>query len=60
MIMLGLIGEYIGRMYISMNHSPQFYAEVEKVFPEYKKWHKWLNDNGGVYMGRLSKQLSNE
>ena len=23
-----------------MNHSPQFYAEIEKVFPEYKKWHK--------------------
>ncbi len=36
-----------------MNHSPQFYAEVEKVFPEYKKWHKWLKDNGGVYMGRV-------
>ncbi len=38
-----------------MNHSPQFYAEIEKVFPEYKKYHKWLSDNGGVYMGRLSK-----
>lgn len=38
-----------------MNHSPQFYTEIEKVFPEYKKWHKWLSDNGGVYMGRLSK-----
>jgi len=38
-----------------MNHSPQFYAEIEKVFPEYKKWHKWLNDNGGVYMGRVPK-----
>ena len=38
-----------------MNHSSQFYAEIEKVFPEYKKWHKWLSDNGGVYMGRLSK-----
>lgn len=24
MLMLGLVGEYIGRMYISMNHSPQF------------------------------------
>lgn len=36
-----------------MNHSPQFYAEIEKVFPEYKKWHKWLNDNGGLYMERL-------
>ena len=42
-----------------MNHSPQFYAEVEKVFPEYKKWHKWLSDNSGVYMGRLPKQSNN-
>ena len=24
MLMLGLIGEYIGRIYISMNHSPQY------------------------------------
>lgn len=38
-----------------MNHSPQFYAEIDKVFPEYKRWHKWLNDNGGVHMGRLPK-----
>lgn len=36
-----------------MNHSPQFYSEIEKVFPEYKKWHKWLSDNGGVYMARV-------
>lgn len=38
-----------------MNHSPQFYAEIEKVFPEYRKWHKWLKDNGGAYMARLNK-----
>lgn len=38
-----------------MNHSSQFYAEIEKVFPEYKRYHTWLNDNGGVYMGRLPK-----
>ena len=38
-----------------MNHSSQFFAEIEKVFPEYKKWHKRLSDNGGVYMGRLPK-----
>jgi undecaprenyl-phosphate 4-deoxy-4-formamido-L-arabinose transferase len=24
MVMLGLVGEYVGRMYISMNSSPQF------------------------------------
>ena len=36
-----------------MNHSPQFYAEIEKVFPEYKRCNKWLKDNGGLYMARL-------
>lgn len=38
-----------------MNHSPQFYAEIEKVFPEYKKWHKWLSDNGGISLNRIPK-----
>ncbi len=33
MLMLGLIGEYIGRMYISMNRSPQFVVR-EKVTGE--------------------------
>ena len=36
-----------------MNHSPQFYAEVERVFPEYKRCSKWLNENGGMYLNRL-------
>jgi predicted metal-dependent hydrolase len=36
-----------------MNHSPAFYAEVEKVFPEYKRCSKWLKDNGADYMARL-------
>lgn len=36
-----------------MNHSRQFYAEVERVFPEYKRCNKWLKDNGSVYMARL-------
>ena len=30
MIMLGLIGEYVGRIYISMNNSPQ-YVIREKI-----------------------------
>ncbi len=43
MLMLGMIGEYIGRMYISMNRSPQFVvrervgtnnAEMERVIDE--------------------------
>lgn len=36
-----------------MNHSPQFYAEIEKVFPHYKQCHKWLKENGGKYLRRL-------
>ena len=28
-----------------MNHSPLFYAEVLRVFPDYQKWHGWLKEN---------------
>ena len=30
-----------------------FYREIEKAFPEYKKWHKWLKQNGAEYLARL-------
>lgn len=36
-----------------MNHSPQFYAEIDRVFPDYKRCHKWLNEKGREYMARL-------
>ena len=36
-----------------MNHSSEFYAEIERAFPHYKKHHKWLKDNGTAYMLRL-------
>lgn len=36
-----------------MNHSAAFYAEVERVFPEYRKCQKWLKENGGLYLNRL-------
>lgn len=36
-----------------MNHSAEFYAEVERVFPEYRKCQKWLKDNGGLYLSRI-------
>ena len=36
-----------------MNHSKQFYAEVEKIFPDYRKCSKWLKENGGIYFKRL-------
>ena len=38
---------------IHMNHSKEFYAEVEKVFPEYKRCRKWLKENGSRYLRRL-------
>ena len=36
-----------------MNHSKEFYAEIDKVFPDYKRCDKWLKENGGVYMKRV-------
>lgn len=36
-----------------MNHSVQFYAEVEKAFPDYQRCRKWLKENGGIYLSRL-------
>ena len=35
-----------------MNHSASFYAEVERVFPEYRKCQKWWKENGGLYLSR--------
>lgn len=36
-----------------MNHSPAFYAEVLKYFPEYYKWDKWLRENGTAILSRV-------
>lgn len=38
-----------------MNHSERFYAEVLRVFPDYKKWDKWLKENGPILMQRAQK-----
>lgn len=37
-----------------MNHSVAFYREIERVFPEYQRCNKWLKENGGAYLRRLS------
>ena len=37
-----------------MNHSPKFYAEVRRVFPEYDKWHGWLKEHGEALMARMT------
>lgn len=31
-----------------MNHSPKFWAEVEKILPDYQVRRKWLKENGRV------------
>lgn len=31
-----------------MNHSPRFWAEVEKILPDYQVRRKWLKENGRV------------
>ena len=36
-----------------MNHSARFYAEVEKVFPDYKRCQKWLKETGANIMKGL-------
>ena len=36
-----------------MNHSAQFWAEVEAVLPDYRESRKWLKENGGQLMARL-------
>ncbi len=36
-----------------MNHSKKFYSEVLRVYPEYKRWNKWLKDNGNAIMARM-------
>lgn len=36
-----------------MNHSKAFWAEVEKVLPDYKSAKRWLRENGGELISRM-------
>ena len=36
-----------------MNHSERFYAEVLRVFPDYRKWQRWLKENGPAIMAQM-------
>ena len=38
-----------------MNHSAAFYAEVLRVFPDYKTQDRWLKKNGSLLMARLGE-----
>lgn len=40
---------------IQMNHSKVFWAEVEKVIPDYRKRRDWLKKEGGKYLNRIRK-----
>ena len=35
-----------------MNHSKAFYAIVESVLPDYRKWRRWLSENGDTLWKR--------
>ena len=35
-----------------MNHSPRFWAEVEKVLPAWREQRRWLKENGPLLMAR--------
>ena len=36
-----------------MDHSPRFWAEVERVLPDWRERRRWLRENGGLLMARL-------
>ena len=36
-----------------MNHSSKFWAEVERVLPDYRQCRHWLKENAQTLMGRL-------
>ncbi len=38
---------------LEMNHSAKFWAQVEKVIPDYGKPRKWLKEQGGRLMMRM-------
>ena len=39
-----------------MNHSKEFYDEVLRIFPDYKRCNKWLKQNGGAYSKRVIQE----
>ena len=43
---------------LEMNHSPRFWAHVERLIPDYKARRKWLRDEGNVLMKRMISHSS--
>lgn len=38
---------------LEMNHSAKFWANVERVLPDYRERRQWLRDHGAELIGRL-------
>ena len=55
MIMLGLIGEYIGRIYISINNSPQYVIREETSSGEMRDEIGTGTENETAQTGRTQK-----
>lgn len=43
-----------------MNHSGQFWAEVERVLPDYRVRQRWLKENGAALISRLADKASSQ
>ena len=38
---------------LEMNHSPAFWAQVERVLPDYRESREWLKEHEKELIGRL-------
>ena len=38
-----------------MNHSPRFYDQVLRAYPQYHKWHRWLKEHGSAILNRVER-----
>ena len=48
-----VVNELCHRKYL--DHSPEFYREVERVYPDYRKWDSWLKQEGNLLMRRMKR-----
>ena len=39
---------------LHMDHSPAFWQEVERWYPDYRPWKNWLREYGSQLIGRMT------